>query len=252
VVGTLGRRVFDDLFRPRVVLAYHGASKVEDDVDPHRLLVDPLLLEAQLEYLLRHGYTVIPADELVGSPSPLPGTAVLTFDDGWHDAVTTVVPMLERLGLSATFFVCPGWFGGEHPDVQGDGSRLVTADDIELLAQHGMIVGSHSMSHRDLRTLDDASLRSELCDSKAIIEDVTKRQCRLFAYPYGLFDERVERAVEEAGYGLAFAWSPGPWRRFATPRLPAPPRHGARRLALKLILRVRKPRLALTWPTRSL
>ncbi|MDQ1465766.1 MAG: hypothetical protein QOH10_181 [Actinomycetota bacterium] len=255
------RRRIDGLLRPRVVLAYHGvasapASKTDEGADPHRLLVDPARLESQLRYLLRLGYDVRSADDLVGSVTPVPATAVLTFDDGWHDGVTTVMPMLERLGTTATFFVCPGWFGGCHPEVRGDEARLLTEDDIAVLVQHGMSVGSHSMSHRDLRTLDDATLRADLRESKALIEAATQRPCRLFAYPYGLFDERVERAVEDAGYEAAFAWSPErwsaePWRRFAIPRLPAPPRNGARRLALKLILRARKPHVSFTWPTRS-
>ena len=55
------------------------------------------------------------------------------------------------------------------------------------------------------------------------------------AYPYGLWDERVAEAARAAGYRLAWAWLPGPWDPLAAPRLPAPPRHGAGRLALKLL-----------------
>ena len=76
--------------------------------------------------------------------------------------------------------------------------------------------------------------------SKAAVEELTGRPCRTFAYPYGLHDERVTRAVADAGYELAFTWLPGPWRPLEAPRLPAPPRHGAARLAVKL-LGVRRP-----------
>ena len=66
---------------------------------------------------------------------------------------------------------------------------------------------------------------------------MTGEPCRTLAYPYGLYDERVVRAAGEAGYELAFGWLPGPWRPLEAPRLPAPPRHGARRLSLKLARR---------------
>ena len=103
-----------------------------------------------------------------------------------------------------------------------------------------MELGSHSLSHFDLRKLSDAELAAELSDSKQAVEAITGRPCRLFAYPYGLYDDRVVEAVGTAGYELAFAWLPGPWRPLEAPRLPAPPRHGAGRLALKL-LGVRRP-----------
>jgi len=105
-----------------------------------------------------------------------------------------------------------------------------------------MELGSHSLTHPDLRKLDDEALAFELADSKTAVERITGRPCRTFAYPYGLYDERVVRAVGAAGYELAFAWLPGPWLPLEAPRLPAPPRHGALRLALKLAgLRRRGP-----------
>jgi peptidoglycan/xylan/chitin deacetylase (PgdA/CDA1 family) len=177
---------------------------------------------------------------VVGEQKPSTGIAVVTFDDGWRDAITNAVPVLARHDASATFFVCCGWFGGQHPEVPGENGRLMSRTDISELVQHGMTVGSHSMTHRDLRGLDDAELKKEVRDSKAILEDVTGIPCRLFAYPFGLFDARVEHAVEAAGYDAAFAWSPGPWRRYAVPRMPAPPRHGPSRLGLKLQLRIRR------------
>jgi len=50
----------------------------------------------------------------------------------------------------------------------------------------------------------------------------------------------VTQAAAEAGYELAFGWLPGPWQPLAAPRLPAPPRNGPLRLALKLA-GLRKP-----------
>jgi peptidoglycan/xylan/chitin deacetylase (PgdA/CDA1 family) len=37
-----------------------------------------------------------------------PRAAALTFDDGYRDALYVVAPMLERLGVPATFFLVPG------------------------------------------------------------------------------------------------------------------------------------------------
>jgi peptidoglycan/xylan/chitin deacetylase (PgdA/CDA1 family) len=116
----------------------------------------------------------------------------------------------------------------------GEAGRLLDEDEARALIEAGMELGSHSVSHPDLRLLDGSELTVELQESKAAVEKITGRPCRTLAYPYGLHDERVEQAAGEAGYELAFSWLPGPWRELAAPRLPAPPRHGALRLALKL------------------
>lgn len=227
---------------PPVVLAYHAVGHADDEQDPDRLVLDPRRFESQLRLLRRLGYDfATTADVAASGGPPARGTAVLTFDDGWLDAVTTVAPLLRRLGISATFYVCPGWFDeGQHPLVAGVVGKLLTADDVRALATSGMDVASHSMLHRDLRTLGDDELAEDVTASKAALERLLDRPCRTFAYPYGLVDDRVAKAVSDAGYDLAFAWSPGRWQALRAPRLPAPPRHGGGRLALKL-LGVRRP-----------
>lgn len=231
--------------RRGIVLAYHGVGEVTDAEDANRLVVTPARLRSQIRLLQRVGYRFITATELAerrrGAP-PQPGTALLTFDDGWRDARTTVVPLLEELGAVATFFVVGGWWGGQHPNVPGPAGRILTRDDASVLVNAGMDLGSHTMTHPDLRLLADAELRRQLEQSKAEVEAITGGPCRTLAYPYGLFDSRVETAALDAGYELSFAWMPGPWRGSAAPRLPGPPRHGAGRLALKLLgVRSRTP-----------
>jgi peptidoglycan/xylan/chitin deacetylase (PgdA/CDA1 family) len=220
--------------RRPVILAYHGVGDADDAADPRRLVVSPRHLAAHIGLLRRRGYRFATAAELGPDGPPPPRTAVLTFDDGWLDALTTVTPLLARLGIRASFFVCPGWWGGQHPQVSGPLGRLLDRDGVRSLVEAGMDVGSHAMTHRDLRGLSDTELEEELVVSRAEIERVTGRPCRTFAHPFGLSDARTEGAAGRAGYDLALAWLPGPWRPLAAPRLPGPPRHGALRLALKL------------------
>jgi peptidoglycan/xylan/chitin deacetylase (PgdA/CDA1 family) len=223
-----------------VVLVYHGVAAARDDDDPKRLLVSPEHLEAHVRLLKRRGYRFAAAGELAGNGKPSGRTAALTFDDGWRNWLTAGLPVLERLGVGGTFFVCPGLFGATHPDVAGEEGVLLDEAAARDLHEAGMELGSHSLTHPDLCKLSDAELAVELRDSKEAVEAITGRPCRLFAYPYGLYDERVVEAVGAAGYELAFAWLPGPWKPLEAPRLPAPPRHGAGRLALKL-LGIRRP-----------
>jgi peptidoglycan/xylan/chitin deacetylase (PgdA/CDA1 family) len=225
------------LHRP-VVLVYHSVNEVAEDADPRLLVTPPNRIESHVRLLLRRRYRFVTAEELLenGATRPPPRrTAVLTFDDGWLDGLTVATPLLESLGVRATFYVCPGLWGMRHDLVAGAAGALLDERQARMLSEAGMEIGSHTMSHPDLRKLDDDALAEELSASKAAIEQVTQRRCRTFAYPFGLFDDRVERAVKAAGYELALTWQPGSWRPFAVPRLPAPARHGAIWLSLNLL-----------------
>lgn len=82
------------------VVIFHGT--------PHDRAAE---LERQLRYLLRH-FTVVDLGELVrrmdGGPGSLRRLVTVTFDDGIRNNVTVAYPILQRLGVPATFFVCPG------------------------------------------------------------------------------------------------------------------------------------------------
>ena len=131
-----------------------------------------------------------------------------------------MAPLFGRLGVPGTFYVSPGLFGKQHWRVPGDAGRLLDEDEARALAADGMELGSHALSHPDLRLLDGRELAFELRESKAAVEQLTGRPCRTLSYPYGLYDERVTEAAAEAGYELAFAGCPGRgdrWQRRDSP-----------------------------------
>jgi peptidoglycan/xylan/chitin deacetylase (PgdA/CDA1 family) len=71
-------------------------------------------LRSQLKLLARVANVVELADGVarLQSGRPLPPRAVaLTFDDGYRDNLTVALPMLEALGLPATFFLVPSLLG---------------------------------------------------------------------------------------------------------------------------------------------
>lgn len=92
-----------------IVLMYHG---VLPDAEDHPLLseaqVHAAAFDRQMAWLRRHA-RVLPLSEAVrriraGTALP-PRATVITFDDGLGNHAAVALPILERYGLPATFFV---------------------------------------------------------------------------------------------------------------------------------------------------
>ena len=78
-------------------------------------------------------------------------------------------------------------------------------DESELVkvASNGHELGSHTVTHVSLPTIDDATLRRELAESLSYLKSLTDRERIPFAYPYGRWSPRERAAVRTAGYASA-------------------------------------------------
>lgn len=82
--------------------------------------------------------------------------------------------------------------------------RPATWPAITAAAESGLQIGVHSATHRALPALNDADLRREVVESREIIRSRTGTTPEFFAYPYGLWNDRVRHAVQSGGYRGAF------------------------------------------------
>jgi peptidoglycan/xylan/chitin deacetylase (PgdA/CDA1 family) len=83
-------------------------------------------------------------------------------------------------------------------------------DQLRTLVGTGHEVGSHSLSHPILPTVDDEQLDREIAGSKAELEARLGVPCESFCYPNGDHDDRVVSAVRRAGYLRAVTTAFGP------------------------------------------
>jgi len=112
--------------------------------------------------------------------------ASITFDDGSErkrSQYELAAPLLAKLGVKATFYVCPVGIKDWKPWLELD--------------ENGHELGSHTMTHPNLRAMAAGEpfhrsfLDFEIAGSKKAIEDKTGRECETFAYPYGEINWRV-------------------------------------------------------------
>jgi peptidoglycan/xylan/chitin deacetylase (PgdA/CDA1 family) len=221
-----------DAKRLPLVLMYHSVEPYE--TDPYLVTVHPRRFDQQLRWLHRRGLRGVSMAELLTAREP--GTVGLTFDDGYVDFITAVMPTLARYGFTATVFVIAGALGGYNSwDVPGPRKPLMTAADVRIAADAGMEVGSHSLHHVRLPEVSYARLCEEVVASREQLTALVERPVTGFCYPYGAVGDREVQAVREAGYEYACAVGSSTLNgRHALPRAFVGDRDGSARLFAKV------------------
>ncbi len=187
--------------RPYIpILMYHYVRSVDQAADPlgYGLSVTPNQFAAQVEWLRRSGYDTIQMSALaacIRGESPCPARAVaLTFDDGYMDAYTAALPVLQEYGATATFYIVSGFAG--HDAYMG-------WDEIRALYRAGMEIGAHSISHIDLTTLSHDENVDQIARSGAEIAAQIGAPIRSFCYPAGQFNADIAAITRDVGYTSA-------------------------------------------------
>jgi peptidoglycan/xylan/chitin deacetylase (PgdA/CDA1 family) len=244
-VNTLGRnrRTEASMSRLRLgrlpmILMYHSVADVGDD--PSHLSVAPGLFAEQMTTLRRLGLRGVSISSLVDAMRARRARRLvgITFDDGYRNVLKSAVPELKRHGFTATVFVIADRLGGTNEWARGPSMPLLSASEVSEVADAGMEIASHSMTHTRLAGLPASQLKAEVSESRARLGGLLGGPVRGFAYPYGSMDAAARRAVEDAGYDYACAVET-PMAEFgimALPRVYVGERDRAARMTAKRLL----------------
>lgn len=178
------------------VLMYHA---LEDEAHPagavdagEQLYVLPVSqFREQMEYLHREGYRTFLLDELQALAEWPEKAVVLTLDDGHVSNFTLALPILQKYGFKAEFFITTGWIGTPY---------FMNEEQIRCLHQAGMGIGSHGVTHRFLSDLPEADVKAELNDSKQVLDACIGLPIVSMSYPGGRMDQRTQAIAQVSGY----------------------------------------------------
>lgn len=174
------------------ILTYHSLDETGSVIS-----ISPSVFHRQMEALASSGTRVVPLSQIRKHP----GAVAITFDDGFASFADSAVPVLERFSFPATVFVVSGHCGGynDWPTQPSGIPRLPLMSWRALRDLPPTIaVGAHTVSHPDLRSLEDREMAREVSQSRTQIEQETGRLVESFAYPYGAVDGRAAALVREA------------------------------------------------------
>ena len=192
----------DTLYQPAgeatvPILLYH---RVTDQTGSYRYAVTVSDFKAQMKLLAGQGYKTLTISELVSvirEGGNLPRKAVvITFDDGFLDVYENAFPVLQEYGFKATVYMITGVL--ETKLSYG----YMQTPELQELAAAGWEIGSHSVSHSDLKT-STLGMGSELTKSRTDLESRLGIEVRTFAYPFAAANSWIEDQVEKQGYDSA-------------------------------------------------
>lgn len=186
------------------VLMYHAV-----DTSGWRLSVTPQEFAWQMKYLKRHRIVVPLADVVAHAKGEkrLPERSVaVTFDDGYADLVSTVLPVITRYRIPITIFLTTDL----TEQTNSKALPRISWDEVRLLRASGWVtIESHGKTHPHLPSLSPDEVRTQLVDARTDIERETGVAPSYFAYPFGDRSPEVEAAVLAAGYEAAFSITEG-------------------------------------------
>jgi peptidoglycan/xylan/chitin deacetylase (PgdA/CDA1 family) len=171
------------------------------------------------------------------SPLPLWDRITYVFKQAPADSLVLDYPFAYRVSFAAT----PRWYAAERyfcdlsrclaatdrerffahleeraaVTVPVDALRrdlFATWDELRLLAESGMTVGAHTLTHPPLAQLSEERQRHELVGCKRLLEEHVGRPVLALSYPFGdrdFFDARTMRLARQAGYLAAFSYYGG-------------------------------------------
>jgi peptidoglycan/xylan/chitin deacetylase (PgdA/CDA1 family) len=158
-----------------------------------------------MKHLKDQGFQTITFRDVLNQNIP-PHPLIITFDDGYSSVYQYALPVLQELGFRAVIFIISNYIGQTNTwDANLLAIKFSHLDEsqIKALVKAGMEIGSHGMSHRALTFLSSDQLEHELSYSREKLTNLSGKEIITFAYPFGIQNPAVQKAVQQAGYAFA-------------------------------------------------
>ena len=118
----------------------------------------------------------------------------LTFDSGYEAGFTEdILATLKKTNIKATFFITAHY--------------LNTSEDlVKKMINEGHTIGNHTVNHKDITSLSDDELKSEIMNLHTAVVEKTGYEMKYFRPPKGEFSDYSLNFLQNLGYTTVL-WS---------------------------------------------
>lgn len=166
------------------VLMYHRVWPGQRD----GLTVTPEDLREQWTYLRDNGYTCLTMERFLkiarGTDVPPKRAFLLTFDDGYSNNLTYVLPLLQEFGWEATIFIIAGTLNDAYETGEGIDKKL-SLEELKQLAGPHICLGLHGYRHENFGKTPLKDIKDAMQQSIIAFEESGLPYAKVLAYPYG-------------------------------------------------------------------
>lgn len=186
------------------ILCYHQIRdwRAKDSKSARDYIIPVANFKEQMQMLADSGYHTILPDQLYAyltTGASLPSKPVLlSFDDGDLDQYETALPILDKHGFKASFFIMTVAIGlrGYQP--------YMDKTQIKDLSDRGHTIGLHTWDHHNVKKYQGDDWKIQIDEPKKKLEDIIGKPVRHFAYPFGLWNEAAPPELKKRGLLTAF------------------------------------------------
>ncbi len=202
------------------IIMYHSVCDNKKVLSDYR--ISPSLFEEDLKYLRSHGYESVFVSDLVAfvkEGKPLSDKPViLTFDDGYLNNLTEVLPLLEKYSMCATISVVGEFCSAavEEADPNPMYAYLTWAD-IQTLSETGIIeIGNHTNAMHEIGERkgcmkisgeSDDGYEEALCSDLSALQEALAKNSNVtptvFTYPFGFVSDESLPIIKKLGFSAA-------------------------------------------------
>lgn len=187
-----------------IVLMYH---RFDEEKYPSTS-ISKVLFEEHIKYLANQNIKILPLTELLKyfrGEHNLPKQCVfITIDDGFKSFYENGFPILKKNKLPFSIFISSSYVSNQKS------SDYMSWTMLKEISEHNGLVLNHSKNHESLLGINDFKLKKEIEENQIIIQNKIGIQPKVFSYPYGESDKKVEEIIKLLDYEIAFSQHSAP------------------------------------------
>lgn len=203
------------------IVMYHGLTK--NEAQQNQYMIDPSMLEQDLQYLTQNGYHTIVVEDLLNyydQGLPLPEKPVmLTFDDGYYNNYLYAYPLLQQYHCRAVLSpIAAEADKAEKEQSKNEFYSQCGWQELKEMAESGVVelqCHSYDLHHLEGGTQGIAQkkgesdtayqkrLQTDLNTACGAIREHTQQTAICMVYPFGAKSRRTEEVIRSMGFRAA-------------------------------------------------